>query len=263
MSSASLLRAVLACVALTVPALAQDPTPLGPPAPGPAPTTGSGLSLTLSTGSADGLGSALEIVLLMTLLSLGPAIVMTMTSFTRIVIVLSFLRRAISIQEMPPAPVVTGFAVFMTLFVMAPVVDDIRSSAWQPLVAHEIDVQTALERGGDHLSRFMLAQTRTADLQLMLDMSNTPAPATPADVPFHVVVPAFVLSEIKTAFQMGFALFLPFVAIDLIVSSLLISMGMFTLPPVIVSTPLKVLLFVLVDGWNLVVASLTRSFAAA
>ena len=183
-----------------------------------------------------------------------------MTCFTRIVVVLGFLRRAISVQELPPATVVTGFAVFLTLFVMMPVIDDIRVDAYEPYVAEQIDLETALDRAGGRMNRFLLAQTRESDLELVLSLADAPRPNTPADVPFHVAVPAFVLSEIKTAFQMGFVLFLPFLVIDLVVSSILISMGMFTLPPIVVSTPLKVLLFVLVDGWDLVVVSLTQSF---
>ena len=164
------------------------------------------------------------------------------------------------VQELPPAIVVTGFSFFLTLFVMAPVIDDLKSTAYDPYVAREIDIETALDRAGSRMNRFMLSQTRPADLELVLDLSRTAPPQTPDDVPFHVAVPAFVLSEVKTAFQMGFVLFLPFLAIDLVVASILVSMGMFTLPPIVVSTPLKVLLFVLVDGWNIVVESLARSF---
>ncbi len=221
----------------------------------------SGFSLQVNTGDeVSTLNSALEIVLLMTLLSLAPAIVMTMTSFTRIIIVLSFLKRAMSIQELPPAMVVTGFAVFMTIFVMTPVVTDVYEQAYEPYVAEEIPIDVALQRGGDRLGEFMLKQTRPEDIQLILDISHTDRPQTMADTPFHVIVPSFILSEIKTAFQMGFVLFLPFLAIDLVISSILISMGMFTLPPIVVSTPLKLLLFILVDGWNLVVESLAFSF---
>lgn len=240
---------------------------------GPSPLAGSSaqnpsgpsLNLSLSAGALEreSLGDALEIMLLMTLLSLAPALVMTMTSFTRIIIVLSFLKRAMSIQELPPRMVVTGFAMFMTIFIMTPVVQDIYASSYEPYVAEEIDFREAMDRAGSRMNRFMLQQTRSEDIELIIGMSKSQRPATPDDVPFHVVVPAFILSEIKTAFQMGFVLFLPFIAIDLVISSILISMGMFTLPPIVVSTPLKLLLFILVDGWNLVVGSLAQSFTAA
>jgi flagellar biosynthetic protein FliP len=239
--------ALLGCAGLlAVPGAAQGPS----------------LSLTLSGNPTDPqqIGSSIEIVLLMTLLSLAPAIVLTMTCFTRIVIVLSFLKRAMSMQEFPPAIVTTGFAVFLTIFLMQPVVADMHRDAYRPYVEGKLSFAQAAETAGDRLERFMLQQTRPEDIELILSISKDPRPASPADVPFHVVVPAFVLSEIKTAFQMGFVLFLPFVVIDLVISSILVSMGMFTLPPVVVSTPLKLMLFVLVDGWNLVVGSLAESF---
>ena len=242
------------------PLAAQQPSPLPQ---GPAlPPAGPSLSLQLAGGGTEPqhLGSAIEIVLFMTLLSLAPAIVMTMTCFTRIVIVLSFLKRAMSMQEMPPALVVTGFAVFMSIFIMRPVVADLKEQAYQPYVESKISFTEAADRAAGRMNQFMLAQTREQDLELILSMTKGPRPTGPTDVPFFVTVPAFVLSEVKTAFQMGFVLFLPFVVIDLVISSLLVSMGMFTLPPVVVSTPLKILLFILVDGWNMVVASLAESF---
>lgn len=259
---------LLLCVAL--PAQTQSPsnggiTPIPALLQGPAPqsqqSSGPSLSLHITTGDeVTTLSSALEVVLFMTLLSLAPALIMTMTSFTRIIIVLSFLKRAMSIQELPPAMVVTGFALFMTIFIMTPVATDIYEQAYKPYVAKEVGFEVALDRAGGRLGEFMLKQTRPDDIQLILDISHTPRPKTMADTPFHVIVPSFILSEIKTAFQMGFVLFLPFLAIDLVISSILISMGMFTLPPVVVSTPLKILLFIMVDGWNLVVESLAFSF---
>ncbi|MFN9946793.1 MAG: flagellar type III secretion system pore protein FliP, partial [Planctomycetota bacterium] len=207
-------------------------------------------------------GSALEIVLLMTLLAMAPAIIMTMTCFTRIVVVLSFLKRAMSMQDLPPALITTGFALFMTLFVMKPVVSDVYTQAYEPYVAGTMDWKQAAEVAGRRMNQFMLSQTREEDVALILELSRTPRPATALETPFHVAVPAFVLSEIKTAFQMGFVLFLPFVVIDLVISSILVSMGMFSLPPVVVSTPLKLLLFILVGGWDLVVTSLAQSFTA-
>jgi flagellar biosynthetic protein FliP len=251
------------------PAAPATGTPHGPPPPpwlqGP-PTAPSGPALTLhlagGTLARDNLGSAVEIVLLMTLLALAPAIVMTMTSFTRIVIVLSFLKRAMSMQDLPPGLVVTGFATFMTVFVMRPVVTDVYDRAYTPYVEGRIDWREAADIAAARMNEFMLKQTRDADVALILELSRTPPPATMKETPFHVTVPAFVLSEIKTAFQMGFVLFLPFVVIDLVISSILVSMGMFTLPPIVVSTPLKLLLFILVGGWDLVVLSLAESFAA-
>jgi flagellar biosynthesis protein FliP len=232
---------------------AQDPVPA---APGP------GLTLSLNAGNGkQTLGTALEIALLMTLLAMAPAIVMTMTCFTRIVVVLSFLKRAMSMQDLPPAMITTGFALFMTIFVMKPVVTDVYDQAYEPYVAGRIDWKEAAGIAQKRMNQFLLAQTREEDVALILELSRTPRPAVALDTPFHVAVPAFVLSEIKTAFQMGFVLFLPFVVIDLVISSILVSMGMFSLPPVVVSTPLKLLLFILVGGWDLVVSSLAQSFA--
>ena len=247
-------------------ATASGPTAPATAAPNlatPQSPTSPGINLSLSTGSLDrkNLGSAIEIVLMMTLLSMAPAIVMTMTCFTRIIIVLSFLKRAMSIQELPPRLVVTGFAVFLTIFIMTPVIEDVYNDAYLPYIAEDIDFHQAADLAGGRLNRFMIGQTRPDDIELIVSLSHAQRPTTPADVPFQVAVPAFILSEIKTAFQMGFVLFLPFIAIDLVISAILISMGMFTLPPVVVSTPLKLLLFILVDGWNLVIGSLAQSFA--
>ncbi|MEZ5967249.1 MAG: flagellar type III secretion system pore protein FliP [Planctomycetota bacterium] len=263
-----MIRLLLALVFACTPLAAQAPvnSPSADPslastsaqAPSRAPSVS--LQLTGASGTPDNVGGAVEIVLMMTLLSLAPAIVLTMTCFTRIIIVLSFLKRAMAMQELPPAPVVTGFAIFLTLFIMKPVASDIHTLAFRPYVEQQISLEEAGNRAGARLNRFMLKQTRPEDIALILEMSGGQRPATPADVPFHVAVPAFILSEMKTAFQMGFVLFLPFVVIDLVISSLLVSMGMFTLPPVVVSTPLKLLLFILVDGWNLVVSSLAQSF---
>ena len=265
------LRLLLALLVLVLPIVAQQPF-VGPPAPpgllptaiGPTAPALQGPGITLSLNGGDGrqnLGSALEIVLLMTALAMAPAIVMTMTCFTRIVIVLSFLKRAMSMQDLPPAMITTGFALFMTVFVMRPVVSDIYDRAYTPYVEHRLDWQEAADIATTRMNQFMLAQTREEDVALILELSRTPRPATALATPFHVTVPAFVLSEIKTAFQMGFVLFLPFVVIDLVISSILVSMGMFSLPPVVVSTPLKLLLFILVGGWDLVVTSLAESFA--
>ena len=220
-------------------------------------------ALTLNLPSSDdpgGLGNALEIILLLTGLSLAPAVILTMTCFTRIIIVLSFLKRAMSMQELPPAMVVTGFAVFLSIFIMKPVVTDLYTTAFLPYTEGHIAFDLALDNASARMNKFMLQQTRPEDIALILELSESARPNTPSDVPIWVTIPSFILSEMKTAFQMGFVLFLPFVVIDLVTAALLVSMGMFTLPPVVVSTPLKLLLFVMVDGWNLVVRSLAVSF---
>jgi len=274
------MRTLLYVLALLCGALlhAQGPAtqdPIGPPEPTVidsgtvSPPTGTTFQsptpgVTLSFHGGNGrqtLGSAIEIFLLMTLLAMAPAIVMTMTCFTRIVVVLSFLKRAMSLQDLPPATITTGFALFMTIFVMKPVVADIHEQAYKPYIEERIGWEEAAELATRRMNAFLLAQTRDEDLALILDLAREPRPATAAATPFHVAVPAFVLSEIKTAFQMGFVLFLPFVVIDLVISSILVSMGMFSLPPVVVSTPLKLLLFIMVGGWDMVVSSLAQSFA--
>ena len=212
----------------------------------------------------DGVGvvsAPLQIVVLMTLLTLLPAVLMTMTSFTRIVIVFHFLRQALGTQEMPSNQILVGLALFLTIFVMAPVGDRINTDAVQPVMAGKVDVSTALDRAAPPIRDFMLKQTREKDLALFVEMSHAPRPASPSDLPLRVVIPAYVISELKTGFQMGFFLFVPFLLIDLVVSTTLLSMGMLQLPPALVSLPFKVLLFVMIDGWNVLVGSVVRSFA--
>jgi flagellar biosynthetic protein FliP len=207
--------------------------------------------------------TAVEIAVLLTVLSLLPAILVTITSFTRIIIVLSFVRRALGVNELPPNPVLIGLSLFLTSFVMAPVAGRIHEKAWKPYKAGTIQIDVAGDLAWTEMRGFLVANTRQSELDLFADMAKIqPAPdeAAPAELPMRVVVPAFVLSELKTAFQMGFLLFLPFLVIDLVVSSVLLSMGMFMLPPVMISTPFKILLFVLVDGWHLVCQSLVTSF---
>ncbi|MCA8957153.1 MAG: flagellar type III secretion system pore protein FliP [Planctomycetes bacterium] len=244
---------------------ANDAAPAGSGAtaakPGSDPQDRATLTLSLPGSKRESLGNAIEIVLLMTVLSLAPAIVLTMTCFTRIIIVLSFLRRAMSMQDLPPTTVVTGFAVFMSAFIMRPVIQDIKADAYDPYVAGKIGFEKAAELASNRMKKFMGKQTRRQDIALIQSLASNKPLSQPTEAPLHVMVPAFILSEIKTAFQMGFVLFLPFVIIDLVISSILVSMGMFTLPPVVISTPLKILLFVLVDGWNLVISSLASSFA--
>ena len=216
----------------------------------------------LGTLTSNRAATAVEIAVLLTVLSLLPAVLVTITSFTRIVIVLSFVRRALSVNELPPNPVIIGLALFLTTFVMGPVASRIHDSAWQPYKAGTLTLEAAGERAWGELSGFLVANTRTSELQLFTDMAHIDEfpPEGASALPMRVIVPAFVLSELKTAFQMGFLLFLPFLVIDLVVSSVLLSMGMFMLPPVMISTPFKILLFVLVDGWHLVCESLVTSF---
>jgi flagellar biosynthetic protein FliP len=211
----------------------------------------------------DGLGAVsapLQIVVLLTLLTFVPAALVMMTSFTRIAIVFHFLRQAIGTQEMPSNQMVIGLTLFLTAFIMAPTAARIHELAIQPAMAGEIDVSTAIERGAPPLREFMLRQTREADLALFVELSGAARPASPADLPMTVVIPAFAISELKTGFQMGFFLFVPFLLVDLVVSTTLLSMGMIQLPPMMISLPFKVLLFVMIDGWNLLVGSLVRSF---
>lgn len=184
----------------------------------------------------------------------------TLTAFTRIVIVLSFVRRALSTQEIPPTQVILGLSLFLTLFVMAPTFAAIEKNAATPYLREEIGSVEALQRGGQQLKIFMLAQTRKQDLQLLLELGKLPAITNPESTPMHILVPAFVLSELKTSFIMGFCIYLPFVLIDLVVSVILMALGMMMMPPVVISTPCKLLLFILVDGWNLVIRSLALSF---
>jgi flagellar biosynthetic protein FliP len=210
---------------------------------------------------AGSLSTAVEIAVLLTVLSLLPAILVTVTSFTRIVIVLSFVRRALSVNELPPNPVIIGLALFLTCFVMAPIAERINEAAIEPYNAGEISFEEAGETAWHELRGFLIANTREAEIQLFVELSDLETTGEGAEeLPMKVVVPAFVLSELKTAFQMGFLLFLPFLVIDLVVSSILLSMGMFMLPPVMISTPFKILVFVLVDGWGLICSSMIQSF---
>jgi flagellar biosynthetic protein FliP len=207
--------------------------------------------------------TAVEIAVLLTVLSLLPAILVTITSFTRIIIVLSFVRRALGVNELPPNPVLIGLSLFLTSFVMTPVATRIHEKAWKPYKAGTIQIDQAGDLAWTEMRGFLVANTRQSEIDLFVEMAKIPTPpdeAGPVELPMRVVVPAFVLSELKTAFQMGFLLFLPFLVIDLVVSSVLLSMGMFMLPPVMISTPFKILLFVLVDGWHLVCQSLVTSF---
>ena len=221
-------------------------------------------SLSINVDGVGAMSAPLQIVILLTLISFLPAILMTMTSFTRIVIVFHFLRQALGTQEMPSNQILIGLALFLTMFIMAPVASQISKDAVEPAIAGQITVTEALERGTPPLRTFMRAQTRDADLQLFIELSRMEKPKTREEaLPMTVVIPAYIISELKTGFQMGFFLFVPFLLIDLVVSTTLLSMGMLQLPPAMVSLPFKVLLFVMVDGWNLLVGAIVRSFVHA
>ncbi len=203
----------------------------------------------------------LRIIIGLALLSMAPALLMTLTSFTRIIIILSFLRSALGTQQTPPNGVLVGFALMLTFFVMQPVLGSINEDAVQPYLAGEIGYEQALETGVAPLREFMLRQTREKDLALFFELGKLGRPASPEDVPFHVLMPGFLISELKSAFQIGFVLFVPFLVIDLVVASALMSMGMLMVPPVMISLPVKILLFVMVDGWHLITRSVVLSFA--
>ncbi len=203
----------------------------------------------------------LRILLGLAVLSLAPALLMTLTSFTRIIIILSFLRSALGTQQTPPNAVLVGLALFLTFFIMHPVLESINHDAVQPYLQGDLGYRAALERGAQPLRRFMLKQTREKDLALFYEISGLPRPGLPDDVPFRILMPAFVISELKSAFQIGFVLFVPFLVIDLVVAGALMSMGMLMVPPVMISLPVKILLFVMVDGWHLVTRSVVLSFA--
>jgi len=204
--------------------------------------------------------SALSLLLLITVLSLAPAILVLMTSFTRIVIVLGFVRTSLGTQQMPPNQVLIGLALFMTLFIMSPTLSQVNEQALQPYLKGEISQTDALQKASVPMKEFMYKHTREKDLLLFMNYTKTKKPETYQDIPITVLVPSYALSELKTAFQMGFMIFIPFLVIDMVVGSTLMAMGMMMLPPVMISLPFKILLFVLVDGWYLVVKSLLSSF---
>jgi flagellar biosynthetic protein FliP len=211
-------------------------------------------------GGGDSLTLGVQLLLLLTVLSLAPAILMMVTSFIRIAIVLSFARSAIGMPQMPPNQIVLGLALFLTVFVMAPVWTTINDSTVQPYLRGEIALDGAVQSGQQPLREFMLKQTREKDLALFVNIGRLPQPQTPDDLPTYVVIPAYMISELKTSFQMGFVILLPFLVIDMVISSTLMSMGMMMLPPTTISLPFKVLLFVLADGWHLIIKSLVASF---
>jgi flagellar biosynthesis protein FliP len=218
-----------------------------------------GINLTLD-GDQNGAGTALQLLVLLTVLTLAPSILIMMTSFTRIIVVLGFLRNALGTPTTPPTQVLVGIAVFLSLFVMAPTLGQINEQAVQPLMNGEITEAQAVQAAEGPIRDFMFEQVDQKDLSLFLDLTGAERPETRADVPTSVLIPAFVLSELQTAFEIGFLIFIPFLIIDMVIASTVMSMGMVMLPPVIISLPFKILLFVLVDGWHLVSESLVRGF---
>lgn len=240
------------------------PAPIAAPVrttatPGPAPEPWR-LNIGFDGSSKPGdISVAIQIVILMTMLSFAPAMVMLMTSFTRIVIVLGFVRTAIGVQSAPSNQIIVGLSLFLTFFLMGPTIDRIQNEAVKPYMDGQLTSSAALDKAAVPLKEFMLKQTRTRDLEFFLQLGRFP-PTKIQELPMRVVIPSFVISELQTAFQMGFLLFLPFLVIDFIVSSVLMSLGMMMMPPSVVSLPFKLLLFVLVDGWHLVVKSIVESF---
>lgn len=246
----------------TVPAVQGPVPPTAPTVPTVnAPTTGAPF-INFQIGGADGrrnFSTAIQIVFIMTLLTLAPSLIMLMTSFTRIVIVLSFIRTALGVPTAPANQILIAMSLILTFFIMSPVVDQIYKEAILPYTREEITNEEALQRAQVPLKNFMLAHTRPQEIEFFLQVSRS-GPVTPEQIPFHILLPAFVVSELRTAFQMGFLIFIPFMVIDFLVGSVLMSMGMMMMPPTMVSMPLKLLLFVLVDGWQLVIRSLLQSF---
>jgi flagellar biosynthetic protein FliP len=215
---------------------------------------------TPAPGGGQSYSLSLQTLILLTALTFLPAVLLMMTAFTRIVIVLSLLRQALGTLQSPPNQVLIGLSLFLTFFVMAPVFDKMNEQAVQPYLADKLNVMQALEKGAEPLKAFMLRQTRQQDLALFVKLSKSPPLQSPDAVPLKVLVPAYVISELKTAFQIGFVIFIPFLIIDMVVASVLMSMGMMMLSPVTISFPFKLMLFVLVDGWSLLIGSLVQSF---
>ncbi|HLV08925.1 MAG TPA: flagellar type III secretion system pore protein FliP [Halanaerobiales bacterium] len=212
------------------------------------------------TAEGEDLVLSLRILLLLTILSLAPSIIIMATSFTRIIIVLSLIRNALATQRMPPNQVLIGIAIFLTVFIMAPVWQEINTEAIQPYLNQELDTEETLNRAVEPVRDFMAGQTREKDLALFVNVSDSERPQNIDEVPLHVMLPAFVLSELKYAFQIGFLIYLPFIMIDMVVASILMSMGMMMLPPVMISLPFKLLLFILIDGWYLVIETMIKTF---
>jgi len=225
------------------------------------PAAGLAQSLDIDLGDGSITGQIVRLVALVTVLSLAPSILVMVTSFTRIIVVLAFLRSALGLQQTPPNAVLISLALFVTAFVMAPVLERAYETGIAPLLAEEIDEREAFARASEPLRTFMLRHVRAKDLELFLDISGQPALERPEETPLRALVPAFMISELKRAFEIGFLVYVPFLIIDMVVASILMSMGMMMLPPVLISLPFKLVFFVLVDGWYLVIGSLVESFA--
>ncbi|MBD3174595.1 MAG: flagellar type III secretion system pore protein FliP [Armatimonadia bacterium] len=239
---------------MAAPTLAQDADDAGP-------TAGVDINQEGASDLELRVEGPLQIMLLLTMITFIPSIVIMMTCFTRIVVVLGFVRTALGTQQIPPPQVLVGLALFLTFFVMRPTLVDLNEQAIQPFIAGEVEMPEAAQRAVGPLRMFMASNTRTEDLVLFLEMSERGRPETLADVPTHVLVPAFVISELRRAFEIGFILYVPFLIIDMVIASTLLSMGMMMLPPMMLSVPFKLLLFVLVDGWNVLTQNLVASFA--
>jgi flagellar biosynthetic protein FliP len=261
MSRLSRLGLAILTLCWSVPAFAQAAVPAAPTtAPLAIPGALDRAFGAMTGGPGAGMSMSLQLLLIMGLLTILPSLILMMTSFTRILIVLSILRQALGLQQSPPNQVLIGLSLFLSLFVMAPTLDKLNATAIQPYSAGTINAEQAIQAGGAQFHAFMIRQTRERDLAMFADMAGAPKFAKSGDVPFSILLPAFVTSELKTAFQIGFMLFLPFLVIDLVVSSVLMSLGMMMMSPTIVSLPFKLLLFVLVDGWALLMGSLAASF---
>jgi flagellar biosynthetic protein FliP len=217
--------------------------------------------LGVSAGKSGSLSMPMQMVILLTLLTLLPAAVMSITPFLRITVVLHFLRQALGTQNTPSNQLLLGLSLFLTIVIMQPVAADMYHKGWEPMEAGQLTAQQAMEEGSKPLRQFLLRFAREKDISLFVEIAHAPAPRSPADLDLQILIPAYILSELKTGFQIGAVLFLPFLVIDLVVASVTLSIGMMQLPPVMISAPFKILLFVLVDGWNLVVGSLMKSFS--
>ncbi|MEJ0027392.1 MAG: flagellar type III secretion system pore protein FliP [Rhizomicrobium sp.] len=266
MKRTGLLFAAVALAALALPHAAEAASPaahaIAAATTGATSTAAGGLNIDLSGGGLF-TDKIMQIIALITVLSIAPSILIMMTSFVRIVVVLSLLRTAMGLQQSPPNSVIVSLSLFLTLFVMTPTLKDAYNQGIVPLVNNQITTEQAFDRAATPMKKFMLGHVRAADLKLFLDMSNAKAPAKPQDVAVTTIAPAFMLSELKRAFEIGFLIFVPFLIIDMAVASILMSMGMMMLPPVIISLPFKLIFFVLVDGWRLVAGSLVESYLHA
>jgi flagellar biosynthetic protein FliP len=255
--------AILLALFFCEPALAQAAPAVTPPAPAqPGATDALDRALGQLGGGSAPLSLSLQVLIIMSLLTVLPSLLLMMTSFTRIIIVLSVLRQALGLQQTPPNQVLVGLSLFLTLFVMSPVLNRVNAEAIRPYAANQIGATEMIERSGNVLHGFMMKQTRVKDVEMFAKIAKAGPFASPNDVPFSIALPAFITSELKTAFQIGFLIFLPFLVIDLVVASVLMALGMMMLSPTIISLPFKLLLFVLVDGWALTMGSLANSFVS-